>query len=52
MIPITPSAADQAMIEDIVENVVLKRWAKRCGARCAEEWNAPLGTIVDMPASP
>ncbi len=52
MVPITPSAADQAMLEDIVENVVLKRWAKRCGAKCAEEWNATIGKIVGMTATP
>ena len=51
MIPITPSAEDQAMLEDIVENIVLKRWAKRCGAKCAEEWNATIGKIVGMTAS-
>jgi hypothetical protein len=52
MIPITPSGADQAMLEDIAENVVLKRWAKRCGAKCAEEWNATIGKIVGMTATP
>ncbi len=51
MIPITPSAADQAMLKDIAENVVLKRWAKRCGQKCADEWNATVGKIVGMTAS-
>ncbi len=51
MVPITPSAADQAMLKDIAQNVVLKRWAKRCGKTCAEEWNATIGKIVGMQAS-
>ena len=37
MVPITPSAADQKMLKDIAENVVIKRWAKRCGKECAAE---------------
>jgi len=51
MVPITPSAADQAKLKDIAQNVVLKRWAKRCGAKCAAEWNATVGKIVGMTAS-
>ena len=50
MVPITPSAADQAMLADIAQNVVLKRWAKRCGKACAEEWNSTIGKIVGMKA--
>jgi len=50
MVPITPSAEDQAMLKDIAENVVLKRWAKRCGAKCAAEWNDTIGKIVGMTA--
>ena len=51
MVPVTPSAADQAMLEDIAQNVVLKRWAKRCGKKCADEWNATVGKIVGMTAT-
>jgi TRAP-type C4-dicarboxylate transport system substrate-binding protein len=51
MIPITPSAKDQAMLKDIAENVVLKRWAKRCGKTCTEEWNATVGKVVGLTAS-
>ena len=50
MVPITPSAADQAKLKDIAQNVVLKRWAKRCGKKCADEWNATIGKIVGMSA--
>jgi len=51
MIPITPTAADQAKLKDIAQNVVLKRWAKRCGKKCAAEWNATIGKIVGLTAS-
>ena len=50
MVPITPSAADQAMLQDLAENVVLKRWAERCGAVCAKEWNDTVGKVVGMKA--
>lgn len=50
MVPITPSAEDQAMLKDIAQNVVLKRWAKRCGTACAKEWNDTIGKIVGMQA--
>ena len=51
MVPITPSAEDQAMLNDIAKNVVLKRWAKRCGKKCADEWNETIGKVVGMTAS-
>lgn len=51
MVPITPSAEDQKMLADIAQNVVLKRWAKRCGKKCAEEWNATIGKVVGLTAS-
>ena len=50
MTPIAPTAADQAKLKDIAENVVLKRWANRCGKACADEWNATVGKIVGMTA--
>ena len=50
MIPIEPSAEDMAMLRKISEETVLKRWAKRCGKACAEEWNATIGKIVGMKA--
>ena len=52
MVPITPSAEDQAMLKDISQNFVLKRWAQRCGQECADEWNATVGKIVGMTAKP
>jgi TRAP-type C4-dicarboxylate transport system substrate-binding protein len=51
MVPITPTAEDQAMLKDIALNVVLKRWAERCGDKCAQEWNDTIGKIVGMKAA-
>lgn len=51
MVPIMPNDEDQAMLKDIAQNVVLKRWAKRCGKACADEWNATIGKIVGMAAA-
>ena len=51
MVPVTPTAEDQKMLKDIAQNVVLKRWAKRCGKKCADEWNATIGKIVGMSAT-
>jgi len=50
MTPVAPSSADQAMLKDIVENFVLKRFAQRCGRACAEEWNATMGDIAGLKA--
>jgi peroxiredoxin len=52
MIPIEPTAADKKMLKSIVENFVLKRWAKRCGTqKCVDEWNATIGKLAGMKAS-
>ncbi len=51
MVPITPSGEDQTMLKDIALNVVLKRWAKRCGKKCADEWNETIGKVVGMTAA-
>jgi len=51
MIPIEPTDKDKAILKDVVENFVLKRWAKRCGTqKCVDEWNATIGKISGMTA--
>jgi TRAP-type C4-dicarboxylate transport system substrate-binding protein len=49
--PISP--ADEAKYKSLVENAVLKGWAKRCGVQCAKEWDATVGKALDLhvPAS-
>ena len=51
MIPVEPSAADKAMIQKILDDFVLRRWAKRCGAACAAEWNATIGKMLGLQAA-
>jgi TRAP-type C4-dicarboxylate transport system substrate-binding protein len=52
MTAIEPTAADKAKLKDVVENFVLKRWAKRCGTqKCVDEWNATIGKIAGMKAA-
>ncbi|MEM0991010.1 MAG: TRAP transporter substrate-binding protein [Pseudomonadota bacterium] len=50
LVPVPMSDDDNVMIKDIVENVVLKRFAERCGRACAEEWNATMGEIAGYKA--
>ena len=52
MTPIEPNAADKAKLKDVAENVVVKRWAKRCGTQtCIDEWNATVGKLSGLKAS-
>lgn len=51
MTAIMPSDADNAMLKDIATNIVLKRWAKRCGAACTAEWNETIGKVIGVTAS-
>ena len=51
MVPVEPSDEDKAKLKEIVENVVVKRWAERCGTQtCVDEWNETIGKIVGMSA--
>jgi len=47
---VKPSAEDKKQLADIVKNFVLKRFAKRCGKKCAEEWNNTIGKVVGIQA--
>jgi TRAP-type transport system periplasmic protein len=44
------SAEDQAKYKQIVEQNVLRGWAERCGAECANEWNETVGKTVGLTA--
>lgn len=50
MTPIEGSAEDQAMLQSIVKDFVVKRWAERCGKECAQEWNDTVGQVVGVEA--
>lgn len=42
------SEADGTKHAELMQDVVLVEWAKRCGAPCAEEWNATVGEVVGL----
>jgi TRAP-type C4-dicarboxylate transport system substrate-binding protein len=44
------SDADRAELKRVMEEVVIPRWAERCGSACAEEWNATVGAVVGITA--
>lgn len=46
------SDADVVELKKRVEQVVLPRWAKRCGAGCAKEWNDAAGHLFGMSINP
>ena len=45
------SAEDAQAHRELMENVVLKRWAQRCGEDCVADWNAKVGKILNLTAS-
>ncbi|MEL6598331.1 MAG: TRAP transporter substrate-binding protein [Pseudomonadota bacterium] len=47
---VEPTDADIAARDDIATNVVLARWAERCGAECAANWNETVGPILGLTA--
>ena len=47
---VTPTDADLAVRDKIATDVVLARWAERCGEECAANWNATVGKIIGLEA--
>jgi TRAP-type C4-dicarboxylate transport system substrate-binding protein len=47
---VEPSAADLALRDTVATDVVLARWAERCGAECAANWNETVGSILGLTA--
>lgn len=47
---VQPSDADVAERERILKEVVLRRWANRCGEDCARQWNETVGKLVGLTA--
>lgn len=45
------SDADRAKIDDVVTNVVLKRFAERCGSECADAWSGSVGAALGVKAA-
>lgn len=42
------SDEDQALARELLLESVLPDWAERCGADCAEAWNAQVGSVVGI----
>lgn len=47
---VEPSAEDLAMRDTIATDVVLARWAERCGEECTATWNETVGPILGLTA--
>ncbi|MFT5706133.1 MAG: TRAP-type C4-dicarboxylate transport system substrate-binding protein [Oceanospirillaceae bacterium] len=43
---VEPSAEDLVVRDKIAQEVILPRWAKRCGPECAANWNRTVGKIL------
>ena len=48
---VEPSKADLKARDAIATDVVLARWAERCGEECAANWNAAVGPILGLTAA-
>ena len=48
LIPVQDSDYDR--IREIMADVVVPRWAARCGADCADRWNRTAGEVVGLSA--
>ncbi len=54
LVKVEPTDADHKALETAMQEVVLKRWAKRCGtnADCIKNWNDTIGKVVNLTAAP
>jgi hypothetical protein len=50
MTPVELNDDDKKLLNKVVTEVVLPRFAKRCGAKCAKEWNATIGKVAGVEA--
>jgi TRAP-type C4-dicarboxylate transport system substrate-binding protein len=50
MIVIQPSAADRALLKQVVEGTLIPSWAARCSAECVAEFNSTIGKVVGVVA--
>lgn len=48
---VKPSEADLKERDRVATEVILARWAKRCGAECASDWNDTVGKIIGLKAN-
>ena len=48
LVPVEES--EEAARQELLENAVLKGWARRCGEECAAEWNDTVGELLGLTA--
>lgn len=48
---VKPTDADRALLKKALNDVVLKRWAERCGPECTKRWNETVGKATGLTAS-
>ena len=46
------SDRDRELLGRVLREVVVPKWAARCGADCVQEWNTTVGAIVGITAKP
>jgi len=47
---VEPSADDLAIRDALAQQVILPRWASRCGPECAANWNRSVGKLLKLHA--
>lgn len=47
---VDPSPADLQVRDKVAQDVILPRWAERCGPECAANWNRTIGKILQLRA--
>jgi TRAP-type C4-dicarboxylate transport system substrate-binding protein len=47
---VNPSESDLLIRDKIASDVILPRWAQRCGPECAANWNRTVGEILHLRA--
>lgn len=47
---VEPSVEDLKIRDQVANDVILARWADRCGEECAENWNQTVGSILGLTA--
>ena len=47
---VEPSADDLSMRDQVANDVILARWAERCGTDCAAQWNKTVGAVLGLTA--
>jgi TRAP-type C4-dicarboxylate transport system substrate-binding protein len=48
MTPVAVTDADKETHKQLMQDVVLLEWGKRCGKDCAAEWNDTVGQVVGL----